>query len=432
MAILIHTPREGQSRRGILSFRGHGGILPGMSGKSIRTACVGLGRWAGVLAEGIQKTPGLEIAACHTRTSERKEAFARKYGCRPYPDYEAILEDPQVDAVVLTTPHSAHVDQVCAAARAGKHVFVEKPIAVTLGDARACVRACEEAGVVLMVGHCWRWVASVQKAKALVDAGELGQVTQAAGHFGNARAQNYGREVWRDDPGESPLGPFTGPGFHLLDILKYLLGPVEEVFATLERKMSSGRIPDTASGALRFASGMTAQVSSSFVTQRCYQLSLYGTEGESLRERRPGGRNAGLARTRHPQAGRRGAGNRSPREDRHDRPPHGFFRGERTRWRAPFHRWPGGSRPRRAALSDARLIQGGGMGARGIALTGFRRREAPSSASRNHLPHTTAHAPRTEHAPPMMTCVLTSSCFLKKSQEKRMTIRIESRLMGTT
>ena len=401
-----------------------------MSGENIHAACVGLGRWAGVLAEGIQKTPGLEIAACHTRTSERKEAFAQKYGCRPYPDYEAILEDPQVDAVILTTPHSAHVDQVCAAARAGKHVFVEKPMALTPVDARACVRACEEAGVVLMVGHCWRWVASVQKAKALVDAGELGQITQAAGHFGNARAQNYGREIWRDDPGESPLGPFTGPGFHLLDILKYLLGPVEEVSAVLERKMSSGRIPDTASGALRFASGPIAQVSSSFVTQRCYQLSLYGTEANLYVNADPGGGTPAapdLVIHRQDDA--------APeivhcREDRHDRPPHGLFRKERNRRCASFHRRPGGSRPRRAALSDARLIQGGGMGARGIALTGFAR--SASTASRNHLPHTTAHAPRTEHAPPMMTCALMRSCFLKKSQEKRMTIRIESRLMGTT
>lgn len=249
-----------------------------MSGDNIRLACVGLGRWAGVLAEGIRKTPGLRIAACHTRSGERNEAFARKYGCRPCPDYESILEDTQVDAVVLATPHSAHKEQVCAAARAGKHVFVEKPLAVTLHDARACVEACEKAGVVLMVGHCWRRVPSVQKAKTLIDSGALGDVTQAAGHFGNPRAQNFGREIWRDDPGESPLGPFTGPGFHLLDILKYLLGPVEEAFAVLERKMPAGRIPDTASGALRFASGPIAQVSSSFVTQRRYQLSLFGTE----------------------------------------------------------------------------------------------------------------------------------------------------------
>ncbi|MCE2454163.1 MAG: Gfo/Idh/MocA family oxidoreductase, partial [Nitrospinae bacterium] len=123
-----------------------------MSGENIRAACVGLGRWAGVLAEGVRKTPGLQITACHTRSDERKKAFAQKYGCRPYPDYEAILDDPQVDAVVLATPHSAHKDQVCAAARAGKHVFVEKPIAVTLADARTCVEACERAGVVLMVG----------------------------------------------------------------------------------------------------------------------------------------------------------------------------------------------------------------------------------------------------------------------------------------
>ena len=260
-----------------------------MSGENIRLGCVGLGRWAGVLAEGVRKTPGLRIAACHTRSDGRKEAFARKYGCRPCPDYAAILEDPDIDAVVLTTPHSAHKEQVLAAARAGKHVFVEKPIAVTLGDARACVEACESAGVVLMVGHCWRWVASVQEAKTLLDTGALGEVTQAAGHFGNPRARNYGREIWRDDPEESPLGPFTGPGFHLLDILKYLLGPVEEAFAVLERKMASGRIPDTASGALRFASGPIAQVSSSFVTQRRYQLSLFGTEANLYVNADPGG-----------------------------------------------------------------------------------------------------------------------------------------------
>ena len=249
-----------------------------MSGENIRLACVGLGRWAGVLAEGIRKTPGLQIAACHTRSGVRNEAFARKYGCKPFPGYPAILEDSGLDAVVLTTPHSAHKEQVYAAARAGKHVFVEKPLAVALHDARACVEACESAGVVLMVGHCWRWVASVQKAKALLDTGALGEVTQAAGHFGNLRAQNFGKEIWRDDPEESPLGPFTGPGFHLLDILKYLLGPVEKAFAVLERRMAAGRIPDTASGALRFASGSIAQVSSSFVTQRRYQLSLFGTE----------------------------------------------------------------------------------------------------------------------------------------------------------
>ena len=260
-----------------------------MSGENIRAACVGLGRWAGVLAEGVRKTPGLEITACHTRSGERKEAFAQNFGCKPYPDYGAILEDPQVDAVILTTPHSAHKEQVCAAARSGKHVFVEKPIAVTLKDARACVEACERAGVILMVGHCWRWVASVQKAKALLDAGALGEVTQAAGHFGNPRAQNFGREIWRDDPAESPLGPFTGPGFHLLDILKYLLGPVGEAFAMLERKMSAGRIPDTASGALRFVSGVTALVSSSFVTQRRYQLSLFGTEANLYVNADPGG-----------------------------------------------------------------------------------------------------------------------------------------------
>lgn len=247
----------------------------------LRVASIGLGRWAAVLAEGMRQVPELEIAGCFTRSGERRRAFAGRYGGRPYPSYEAVLADPGVGAVVLTTPHSCHCAQILAAAEAGKHVFAEKPLALTVADCRSAIGACGRAGVALMVGHCWRWMGAVRRAKEMIEAGELGEVVQANGHFGNPRALNLGREAWREAPEESPGGPLTGPGFHLLDIFHYLLGPVERVSASYRRRLSQGRVPDTALATLAFASGALAQVSTSFITQRCYRVSLFGTKANA-------------------------------------------------------------------------------------------------------------------------------------------------------
>lgn len=247
----------------------------------VRVVSIGLGRWAAVLAEGIRHVPEIQIAGCFTRSEERRRAFARLHGCTPYPDYESVLADGSVDAVLLTTPHSLHHGQILAAADAGKHVFCEKPLTLTVEDCRSAIAACARAGVSLTVGHCWRFMGPVQRLKAIVDAGELGEVAQATGHFGNPRALNLGQEAWRDTPEESPGGPMTGPGFHLMDILHYLLGPVEKVNAAFRQRLGQGGMPDTALATFQFASGALGQVSTSFVTQRCYRLSLFGTKANA-------------------------------------------------------------------------------------------------------------------------------------------------------
>ena len=355
-----------------------GGILPGMSGENIRAACVGLGRWAGVLAEGVQKRPGLRSPPVIQGRASEKRRSRGNTDAGPIPTMRPYLKTRR--STPSSSPRPTARTWIRFALRPGrastcssKSRWLSRP----LTPAHACERA-RSAGVVLMVGHCWRWVASVQKAKALVDAGELGQVTQAAGHFGNARAQNYGREIWRDDPGESPLGPFTGPGFHLLDILEVPPGARgRSVRGTLERKMSSGSIPDTASGALRFASGPIAQVSSSFVTQRCYQLSLFGTRANLYVNADPeGGTQASPDLVIHrqddaaPEIVRR-------RANRHDRPPHGLFCRRACAMARALS--PTGEREPPSSRCSQRYSthpEAGGMGARGIALTGLGRRGA--------------------------------------------------------
>src|SRR6267142_2326536 len=103
----------------------------------LRVACIGMGWWSDVLADAIQRSGKLKIVACFTRSDDKRQKFAAKYGCRASPSYEAILADPAIEAIINTTPNDAHLPTMRAAAAAGKHVFLDKPIANTVADARA-------------------------------------------------------------------------------------------------------------------------------------------------------------------------------------------------------------------------------------------------------------------------------------------------------
>ena len=110
----------------------------------LRVAVVGLGRWGNTLASYIERTPGMKIATCFTRTPEKRRAFSEKFSCGEETSYEAVIERPDVDAVVIAAPNNKHAELAMAAAAQGKHVFVDKPIAASIPDAKKMIRACEE------------------------------------------------------------------------------------------------------------------------------------------------------------------------------------------------------------------------------------------------------------------------------------------------
>src|SRR5262245_59274589 len=124
-----------------------------MSFEPVRVACVGMGWWSDVLADGMQRSNKFKIVTCYSRSREKRHAFAAKYGCEAAPGYDAILRDPKIDAIVNTTPNDVHLETTRAAAEARKHVFLDKPIANTVADARAITDACRKAGVVLALGY---------------------------------------------------------------------------------------------------------------------------------------------------------------------------------------------------------------------------------------------------------------------------------------
>lgn len=173
----------------------------------VRVAAVGVGMWGRMLADAAGRGTGLTIVACTSHSAENRAAFAKAYGCRGLPSYDAALADPEVEGVLITTPHSLHAAQVVAAARAGKHVFVEKPFTLTVADARRATEACRGAGAVLAVGHQRRRQAASRALKRLLDEGALGRVAQVEANISADIGFTLKPGSWRTVRAETPGGP---------------------------------------------------------------------------------------------------------------------------------------------------------------------------------------------------------------------------------
>src|SRR5215470_6613029 len=142
-----------------------------MAGDPVRVACIGMGWWSDVLADAIKRSDKLRIEACFTRSTDKREKFAAKYGCRASPSYEAILGDPSIEAIINTTPNDVHLETTRAAAEAGKHVFLDKPIANTVSDGRAISQCAAKAGIMLALGYQRRRESHFRFIKEQIDKG---------------------------------------------------------------------------------------------------------------------------------------------------------------------------------------------------------------------------------------------------------------------
>lgn len=258
----------------------------------VRVASVGLGWWSGVLADAASKAGNLRIVAAASRSADKRATFAAKYGCRPLPGYEAVLADPEVEAVFLTTPHTLHAQHVIAAAEAGKHVFVEKPFALTVADARRAGEACRRAGVALAVGHQRRRFAATRALKRLVESGAFGRPIQIEGNLSSGTGFTYTPAAWRTVRDESPAGPMTSLGIHYVDTYQYLLGPIARVMAMCRQRVLTGMaIDDSAAILFEFASGALGYLgTSSVLANRLGWFALHGSEAQAWSDESGGGR----------------------------------------------------------------------------------------------------------------------------------------------
>src|SRR3954469_10403265 len=155
------------------------------SSMAVRVGCLGMGWWSDVLADAIQRSGKMTIAACYTRSQDKRQKFAAKYRCKAAETYDEILNDRTIEAVINTTPNSVHLESTAAAARAGKHVFLDKPIANTIADAKALTRACRDAKVVLALGYQRRRESHFRWVKSRI--GEFGTLVNAEANISRDR-----------------------------------------------------------------------------------------------------------------------------------------------------------------------------------------------------------------------------------------------------
>lgn len=201
--------------------------------------------------------------------------------------YQDVLDDPAIDAVILATPHTRHREQVEAAAACGKHVFCEKPFALSLKDAQAAVAACRRARVGLGVGQNRRLWPSIVAIKNLVASGHFGVIMFAEGNYSHDILADTPLDNWRSAPEETRAGGMTGMGIHLLDALSFLVGPMEKVCALSTRRTLPFMAGDTTQALLSFRSGATATISTTLKTPGfVWRLAVYGSDmwAESLGE----------------------------------------------------------------------------------------------------------------------------------------------------
>lgn len=244
----------------------------------IRAAIIGLGTWGQKLVRSVQgQNPHIQFTAAATRSPAKATAFAQDNGLRMHGSFEDVLGDPDVDAVVLATPHSMHTDQIVAAARAGKHVFSEKPLGLDVRDAQRAALACAEHGVTLGVGYNWRYQPALREIRRLIDDGTLGRVMHLEGNFCGPSAYRFPKGHWRHDRAEVPAGGMTGRGVHVVDAMLYLAGPVEQVTAQSFRLAQDFGVDDTTSMLFRFASGASGYLGTVIATAETWRMQVFGS-----------------------------------------------------------------------------------------------------------------------------------------------------------
>ena len=250
-----------------------------MAVEPLRVASLGMGWWSDVLADAINRSGKLKITACYSRSEEKRAAFAAKYGCRAVPSYEAILDDKDIEAVINTTPNGVHLETTRAAADAGKHVFLDKPIANTVSDGRRITEICRKAGVVLALGYQRRRESQFRWIKRQIDEGLFGKLVNAEANISRDRLGKIDLGSWRYQAAGMPGGVMLQIGIHYTDVLEYLMGPVKAVSGQFARLVLPGDNPDVASLVLEHENGALSTLNASYASaSEYYLMNIYGKE----------------------------------------------------------------------------------------------------------------------------------------------------------
>ncbi|NQV55085.1 MAG: Gfo/Idh/MocA family oxidoreductase [Rhodospirillales bacterium] len=246
----------------------------------INAAISGLGRWGSVLVKSVQgKSDNIRFVSGVVRDIPKYLELADETGIQLTDDYAAVLADPGVDAVVLATPPFTHGGDITAAAKAGKHIYAEKPLTLDPAEAREIADICTCAGVTLAVGFNRRFYPSMQALGALIADGRIGNILHVEAQFCGPTNYRTPEGSWRSERGANPAGGMVPRGIHCLDAMIDLVGDVASLSALSDNRERGNDIDDTTSVHLKFQNGATGYLATIMATGEYWRFHVFGSNG---------------------------------------------------------------------------------------------------------------------------------------------------------
>jgi predicted dehydrogenase len=246
----------------------------------INAAVVGLGTWGKTMVESLAGSDTMRFLSLQTRTtSPEVEAFAKQHSLRLADSYEAVLADPKIDAVALATPPSGHLQQIVAAANAGKHVYCEKPFTFSKKEAETAIDAMRKAKRTVGVGYNRRFHPEMIKLKKRIAAGELGTILHIECSMTYPNALFLPPTAWRARKAEAPCGGLAPMGVHAIDAMIYLCGEIDQVYCQSFARAVQGDTDDTTSMLFRMKAGMSGYLGTMTTTGAGFGFQVFGSKG---------------------------------------------------------------------------------------------------------------------------------------------------------
>jgi predicted dehydrogenase len=270
--------------------RGPATLATRKDGRKLRFGLIGCGEIAADSATAIRAAPNATITHAVDTSPERARSLAAATGAKATTELRELLDSPNVDAVLISTPHNLHAPLAIQAAQHGKHVVVEKPMAITVADCDRMIAAAASHRVLLSVCYCSRFEPAVSEARRLIEAGAVGRVFGTRISFGQWRGREYWTEGltgrtrgdWRRHRETAGGGVLIMNACHLLDYMTWLVGsPISDVSATLATLASDVEVEDTVSLSYRYQSGAVGSLdaTTALVGPWVFSQEIWGRDG---------------------------------------------------------------------------------------------------------------------------------------------------------
>ncbi len=247
-------------------------------------ALVGVTNHGQTILRLIRACDKLVLRSCYDINSEASLKIASETGCKAEKSYDDLLADPELDAVALITPNFVHLDQAVKAFDAGKHVFIEKPLATNVREGRLIVESATRAGKILQVGHNTRKRRSFREAKRFIESGELGEIVSVYANMSFDFGLTKDVPEWKKQKDKCQLLPMTQLGIHFVDTLQYLIGPISLVTcvqrSAFMRNKKGESVTDSVVATLSFENGVIGAIQSDYVSTSTYAIAVSGTKAK--------------------------------------------------------------------------------------------------------------------------------------------------------